>query len=186
MRRLVRHSLLLLRWYATATGAVYAVLVAAAVTTSFFSVRWGLILALSIVAIAIPYKLARIEGARRDATIRSLRRERELARLQSQVDGQTAELGSRVAELTSQLAQTKGSIDGVDTRAQQLRRDALTAVDTARHEWAEIVRAERRLTEANVRSTVNRQLDAALSTLRSEGPEQDASQPTPSSPASTT
>ncbi len=144
MNRLARPVAMLARWYATATGTIYLVLVSASVVATIFSPRVGILIGLVVVAVAVPYKLARLDGQRRAS-------EWELSSLRSQVTG----LGAQVKELRT-------SVSGFGDRSQQVRRDALSAVDTARHEWAEILRAERRLTEAHVRTVVEREMVAKL------------------------
>jgi len=184
MRGLRRAVVLVVRWYATATGVLYALLVVGAVVSSMFSARWGLLVTIAMVAIAIPYKLARLEASQRTSAIAFQRRDNEFAVLRTQVADMGGVAG-RVAALEKQVADMGGAVGSVDSQAQeranQSRSDALAAVDTARHEWSELLSAERRLTEANIRSEVNRQVAVSLSSIGDERSDLGAPDPSPNS-----
>lgn len=128
IRRAVRTAASLAKWYATPTGLLYLTLAATAIVLTFaVAPEWGMLPLVALVVVATPQKLAHLE-------------------LQRLAAGRSSKAMSKAVDKQSRLARST---------AHAARRDAIAAIDTARHEWKNLLRAERRLTDSTIRTALN-------------------------------
>lgn len=155
LTRLRRSAARLAGWYASPSGLVFLVGVAAAIVLTFaVGSAWGVLALAATVAVVVPAKLAHLEAARLDASRRI---------------GRQAAAAKKVRR---DVARLDKALPQVRSRSQAARVDAIGAIDAARHEWKDLLRAERRHTEAVVRRALDDR-SAADAPIRSV-PEDDS------------
>lgn len=157
--RIRRPLVRLARWYLTPTGLAYVVAVGAAVVIAIVvSATWGVLALSAVVGVAIPFKLAQLESGRIELSARvgehQRATERSIAERIAAVDERLAALDATVATAQQAAAALEPRLQQVAEaaadRAQTARRDAVAAIDSARHEWVELLRAERRRVDARL------------------------------------
>lgn len=149
--RILRAVKRLGRWYLTPSGLVYALATGAIVlvTVAGHPVL-GFVAITAVVGLAVPLKMAQLEAGRRELLDRTNEHAKQLAHLDKRLRA--------VEPRMRQVAQTAAG-----QKAQAARRDAVAALDTARHEWSQLLRAERRRVESQLAS-----LDARIEALNGE------------------
>lgn len=130
----------LLGWYRSPSGVAFFLALAGVVALSLtLGGAWGALSLAGVVGLFIPLKLMHLEAARLSVGDAQRHLEWKLSRLEKQV----AKLGS-----------SDGTNAATKAEIQAVRADALAAVDSARHEWSDILRAERRTTQSAIRSSL--------------------------------